>query len=430
MTDVCRKRIVRVIAIDEVKGLRTGRKGSSINHKKVDWDPCVMLLIMASLFMPSEFAVLPGVAMVVRVCASAQLRTRMMQVPYVKCLMLFCISLMTVTVMNGDLASIGVGVCLCLAMLAAVYLRVCIDRPMLLRMLEFCCYGAIFCLLIAVVQECTFGTSEGYRCTSVFANPNYYAMMMEFTVLAAMYLWMRRGNKPWLYALAIVACLLGLLLSNSRTAMVAAVASALVLTLLLRNTKAFLIGLSVCVIAGVGMLMVPGALRLTGMQAELHTRTLLWKVALEGFLQSPLVGQGAWAFARVAAASPVIVEVHAHNLLFELLLSSGVLGVSMIGLYFYHNHKSAYQLYKAKKDDGLMALLVSVTMALGLHGLMDVTIFAPQAALFFMMICSVSGLAERQKAPVHVRVLTPVPMPSWVGPHLRDSISTRQKEHA
>ena len=61
---MCRKRIVRVIAIDEVKGLRTGRKGSSINHKKVDWDPCVMLLIMASLFMPSEFAVLPGVAMV------------------------------------------------------------------------------------------------------------------------------------------------------------------------------------------------------------------------------------------------------------------------------------------------------------------------------------------------------------------------------
>lgn len=402
----------------------------SINHKEVDWDQCVMLLIMASLFLPSEFAVLPGMAIMVRVCASAQLRAHMMQVPFVKCLMLFCISLMTVTVMNGNLISIGVGASLCLAMLAAVYLRVCIDQPMLYRMLEFCCYGALFCLLIAVVQECTFGTSEGYRCTSVFANPNYYAMMMEFTVLAAMYLWMRRGNKPWLYALAILACLLGLFLSNSRTAMVAAVASALILTLLLRNTKAFLIGLSVCVVTGVAMLMVPGALRLTGMESELHTRTQLWKVALEGFLQSPLVGQGAWAFSHAAAVSPVIVEVHAHNLFLELLLSSGLLGVGMLGLYFYHNHKSAYQLYKAKKDDGLMALLASITMALGLHSLMDVTIFAPQAALFFMMVCSVSGLAERQKAPVRVPALTTVPMPSWAGSRLRNGISTRQRERA
>ena len=389
-----------------------------------------MLLIMASLFLPSEFAVLPGAAMMMRVCQSAQLRARMMQVPFVKCLMLFCISLMTVTVMNGDLVSIGVGASLCLAMLAAVYLRVCIQRTMLYRMLEFCCYGAIYSLLIAVVQACTFGTSEGYRCTSVFANPNYYAMMMEFTVLAAMYLWMRRGDKPWLYAMAILACLLGLFLSNSRTAMVAAVASALILTLLLRNTKAFLIGMSVCIVVGVAILMVPGALRLTGMETELHTRTQLWKMALEGFLQSPLVGQGAWAFSRVAAASPVIVEVHAHNLLLELLLSSGLMGVAMLGLYFYHNHKSAYQLYRAKKDEGLMALLVSVTMALGLHSLMDVTIFAPQAALFFMMVCSVSGLAERQKAPARVPALTPVPLPAWIGPHLRDGLANRQKERA
>ena len=77
-------------------------------------------------------------------------------------------------------------------------------------------------------------------------------------------------------------------------------------------------------------------IRLEGVSvsADLQHRIMIWKAAIKGFLQSPVFGQGAWMFEKVCTPLYAgLYEVHAHNLFFEILLMSGVVGTSLIGGY-------------------------------------------------------------------------------------------------
>ena len=73
-----------------------------------------------------------------------------------------------------------------------------------------------------------------------------------------------------------------------------------------------------------------------------------------------------------------------------------------------------------------MALVYGVTMALMLHGLFDVTIFIPQTAFLLLMICSVSGLLEREAEQVQAQVVpTHVHVP-WLVPPVKPRSASAQ----
>ena len=378
-------------------------------------DGIVIATITASLFLPIYMCAIPVVCFLIRVLSDRALMRKMAQVPYVGFLAAFCVLTLAVSVANGRVESIAVAGALTAAMAVAVYLRVVMTKDLLFGVLHACCWGALLTLAVALVQLVLYADVAGYRCMSVYSNPNYYAMMMEFIALIALYLWVSGQPQRLLYAAALLACLVGLYLSNSRAAMVTAIASALILVLLMRRTKAFLYCMVGCAILGAIMLAFPELFRLNTNDQSMDVRQLIWKTGIEGFVKSPVIGYGAWSYGHIAAqVSFGFPEVHAHNLLLELLLTSGLLGTALLATYFVGNHVAVYKLHRKEKDHDLMALVYGITMALMLHGLFDVTIFIPQTAFLLLMVCSVSGLLERevqqvQAVPVHVHVPWLVP---------------------
>ncbi len=357
----------------------------------------VVRLFAACTCLPPYCAVVPGLCMIWCIMTDGNTRRRMWSVPFVKSLTGFVAVLLLSTLRYGDAKSMLTCAGVSAAMVVMVYLRAVITRKGIRFFLNIAMMGSIANAVIATVQALVFDTAGGYRATGLFYNPNYFAMMSGFVLVLALYLWFSRMSNKLLIIAAITGAFVGLVLSNSRTGLFCALFGALLLILWMKTRRgALYFALSFGAITAV-LICFPQLLRLDELGTSFGTRTELWHIAMEGIKQRPLLGQGAWSFVRIAHGTAPMGEIHAHNLLLELILSSGILGTALLGLYLFGNLRGLVRVRRREQDAGLSsAALVLFCMVL-LHGLFDVTVFAPQNAVALMLMLAVAGLVKEQR---------------------------------
>lgn len=83
---------------------------------------------------------------------------------------------------------------------------------------------------------------------------------------------------------------------------------------------------------------------------------------------------------------------HAHNVILDPILSHGVIGVLIMGVYFGSNLKEIYRLFVRRIDLRLCSLIVACILTVLIHGMLDYTVYWVQTGLLFLLILSSSSI--------------------------------------
>jgi O-antigen ligase len=170
-------------------------------------------------------------------------------------------------------------------------------------------------------------------------DPNDLGITLAIALTFALYLSIRmRGLAVWLVRLAAVLIVAAVLLTASRTALVASLVNVVFVALAWRHTtilqKASSIALLLLLIVG-ALWLAPLATRRRlatlpheATEGTLHDRTRIWKAGLQLFKRHELLGIGLGAYPK--AAYPALrIHYNAHNTFFSVLVETGVAGFAL-----------------------------------------------------------------------------------------------------
>ncbi len=114
-------------------------------------------------------------------------------------------------------------------------------------------------------------------------------------------------------------------------------------------------------------------------------RSELWRLSLEYFKGSPIVGEGFW---RAYAYSPKDgvstsgnpMQGLLHNFIFQAIGSGGIIGILLVGAFSYFTLKLFLEKYDGKVE--CLCFLISYTVI----SLLDTTYFIPYTVMFFVLV--------------------------------------------
>jgi O-antigen ligase len=268
---------------------------------------------------------------------------------------------------------------------------------------------------------------DGQRFTGVGFNADLAGLLLALGLPIAWHLLMHCRGLVWLAALAyLVTAPVGLLLTATRGAFVAALAalSIIPLTLPRQSLRSYALA---------GVLLVLGALSATLVvpqynwerilstgseiteRGSMSGRREIWNAGLQAFPTRPLLGAGAGAYG--AAVDPYIrnvgarAGVGAHNVAIGLLVEEGIVGLILFAGIF---GACAWTIFHTPPPNGaLCGVLLLTWLVGGLSG-------SPEALKFtwvlFGLVSAQSGLARTvtdvsTDGTVHVRASAAMPAP-------------------
>ncbi|HEX6291487.1 MAG TPA: O-antigen ligase family protein [Herpetosiphonaceae bacterium] len=270
------------------------------------------------------------------------------------------------------------------------------------------------------------------RISSVYCHPNNLALALDrvWPVWAALALpgialhgrWLRiLDRRAWLLGGALL-CLAALGATFSKGAFLGTFVALLLLGLLLwrRGHALGVLLLAVASLGAAGVLLLGLALgieRLNPLGGSSGARVELWTSALRMARDRPLTGVGLDQFyhyrtapefgARyidpAARATNEQYASHPHNLLLDLLVRTGPLGLIAMAWLVIHFFRQGRWLIALPGDDGALMLGLIAAMGAALtHGLVDNFYFVPDLALsFWLMLGLADTLTAHRSAPPH-----------------------------
>ena len=291
---------------------------------------------------------------------------------------------------------IPLGLLLLLA-LVALYVRSIMTRPLLKRVIRTACVASILCLPVAIVQLALSG-DPSFRAPATFENPNYYAAILEFVFLVCVNQLMMPGSRgeKLLYSMTLAANLVSLYICNCRSSRMVVMIVTPVLLLIHRRYRWAAVDLVASLAVMLLLKVEPGLFqRMEESGHDFLVRQSIWENALKGFLETPLLGRGPLGYIELARTQGLTFRVHAHNVALDLLLNYGLMGASLLAVYFSGVGKTLWMLLKTKADNHLCAMALGLVAAVAVHGVADVTIFSLQVGLLFALLIGCTGVYER-----------------------------------
>lgn len=233
------------------------------------------------------------------------------------------------------------------------------------------------------------------RVNSVFFNANYYAMMIEFFVCITFYKILKiknikiEFNKFIYYCCVILLNLFLLVLTACRTAWPALAGGILIMLIIDKHYKTCSCIFGVVLMACIYFLFNPAKFpRVDNIIAYFMTRQDIWSVAIANIKSHPLFGEGPMTYMHIYKAYHGHPTEHAHSIYLDPLLCFGVVGIMSIAPFIFENIKRLYRLWKSKIDKTLVALVVSFTVMIFIHGMLDYTIFFVQTGFLYLLVAS------------------------------------------
>ena len=233
------------------------------------------------------------------------------------------------------------------------------------------------------------------RINSVFFNANYYAMMIEFFVCLTFYKILKIKDiklewKKFIYYVAVIGLnLFVLLLTACRTAWPALAGGILIMLIVDKHHKTCACILALVIVACIYFLLNPSKFpRVDNIVAYFMTRAGIWEVAIQNIITHPLFGEGPMTYMHIYPLYHGHPTEHAHSIYLDPLLCFGIVGLLTIAPYIYSNIQRLYRLWKLKVDKTLVALIVSFTVMIFIHGILDYTIFFVQTGFLYLLIAS------------------------------------------
>lgn len=249
------------------------------------------------------------------------------------------------------------------------------------------CFQYVLSYFIEPNAITSFTGLDNHRAIGTFLNANYYAIMIQFFVLLAIYMLLIGTTQKRMYYLFIIGInLLALLLTGSRAGLGAVLIGATVLILLVvpRFIGPFLVfvGSSLTLIT----LFVPELLvRFGSIAAGFLNRNEILFIGLARFLRNPFFGEGLFTISNVL--HPLVRKIktiHSHNLFLEPFINFGLIPLIL----FFPAYKIFRRdLFVIKNQGGSFYKLTLAFMVMILvHGTVDLPFFFPPFLILLVIL--------------------------------------------
>lgn len=219
--------------------------------------------------------------------------------------------------------------------------------------------------------------SPRFRISTAFYNANIYATYLELILAACAYRFFSRP-RLWLIPIAILNVLM-VYLTGCRAAFIP-LALVLVVMLAFSNYRKILWGLiPLGMLGGYIVLSHPHLSSRLSDFSTIESRFKIWKTALKMIKDHWLFGGGFQAYGHWVQSYHGHRAPHAHNLYLDLILSTGLVGLSLIVWQMRRLWSDWKNWFKENKL--YFALILSILCIILVHGLVDVTFNYPTTAI-------------------------------------------------
>lgn len=222
-----------------------------------------------------------------------------------------------------------------------------------------------------------------YRAYSTFDNPNFYAFVLLVVMCVVFYqLQVNFKKRHYImiafYGFAMIINAYAMLLTETRSVLVASVAALITLVLVQQKWQMlkFLIMIG-CLLLSYIILNPDIIPRLLDISSHMGIRTEIWANAIAEISKNPYLGEGFMTYALLFDTT------HAHNIYIESMLSFGVIGSVMIVIY------SIRYLFGVLTSESsrYFPFVLSLLIALMAFGVLDFPFYYLQTScLFFLML--------------------------------------------
>lgn len=246
-----------------------------------------------------------------------------------------------------------------------------------------------------------------HRVFSSFGNPNMAGAWFGNIILMIFYLKCinKRKKDSIMYNFSIILIIVALLLTESTGAFIALVGS-IFIYYILKEKKDIRGLIAICITVGVSsmfLFIIQNKIANTTPIGELiisfNSRYRIWIGAISMILKKPITGWGMLGMMQqgsnfVYSDDPSLHNkiinflIHPHNLWLTFLVALGVVGL-LIYLYIKFNlYKDMVSLYKQRNK--MLPLIASINTMIIIQGIVDCTLYAPQLAIIFIFIGTVT----------------------------------------
>ncbi|WP_283607402.1 O-antigen ligase family protein [Faecalispora anaeroviscerum] len=274
------------------------------------------------------------------------------------------------------------------------YIRSFMTKQLYDQAMDTACLSSVACAAVAIFQKIsTYATNPSFRPISTFINANYYATIIEFVVLIAIYRMITNAQNRRFYMIVIASNLVGLYLSASMSAIFSLGLAVLVFLFLKGKRKmATMIALGGMLLVVFGLILPELFPRIEFIDQSWDQRVNIWTTSIKGIQHHPFFGEGAAAYRLACEEYFGYKTYHAHNLYLDTLLNFGLVGATVITGYVYVQARIVLARFRGRICGNMNVLLAACSCAVLVHGFTDVTIFWGQTAMLFLLIFSSTGI--------------------------------------
>ncbi|HAH78025.1 MAG TPA: O-antigen ligase [Ruminococcaceae bacterium] len=378
-----------------------------------DWNRVAVVALTVSIFLP--FYICIGVVCYLALMTMVQYRLRLkaFSAPYTKLLFAFLAAAFFVAAVYNNYQGMAYSILIYAVVTCGLYLRSVMTRQLFNQAMDTACVCSIWCVLIALCQKAYFfAAAPDYRPVSVFTNTNFYGMVLEFVIIIALYRAFTNPEHLAFYGAVLGLNFIGLYLTGSYSSFAAMLCAVLVMLGYKRKTKltaAFLLGtaayLALCVLVPSFAPRGAGSLETTFAQ-----RVSIWETSLRGIEEHPLFGMGASAYQMIYEQFGGYKTYHCHNLLLDILLNFGVVGLAVLCIYGIALVRLLILRFRNNVCTDMNVLAAAAMAAVLVHGMTDVTILWAQTAALFFLILSSFGIGS---AFLEENIMLPNPLAEY-----------------
>lgn len=284
------------------------------------------------------------------------------------------------------------------------YIKTIINKNQIDLIMEILSKGSILVFAYTIIGEIinrfviSFGITNYSRI--LFLNENYAATVYTFIALISIYLFDKKNEKKYIFIILMNLYLI--YQSYSRGALIAVVFGIALYMLIANRRKVIKYRyyiLNFAILCFIYLLLstfkiVPG-IKLGVVYKYLTYRVGIWQTAYLAFLQYPIFGYGQFSHLTYCNVYGTMCIIHAHNIYLELLVTYGIVGVSIIGYLSVKKIQNIIQIIKI--DKRLFSLVLCCLVATLLHGLVDYQIFWIQPGLLFVFLVVIPEILLKEQ---------------------------------
>ena len=226
------------------------------------------------------------------------------------------------------------------------------------------------------------------RAEATFFNANYYGLYCLVVVVMLLYLIMKVKVRKMriLYYLLLLINIIAIILTASRWMWPSVLFVVGVFFLMLNLSWIKYIGGLLLLVIGV-LFAKPNLLpRVESLAYAFEDRWSLWSTGWSLFMWRPWFGTGPMTYMSYYYLFSDNGNMHAHNILVDILANYGVVGALLLCLVIYKGVKPYFSLIHNHQCRLEIVFLIAVALAILFHGIMDVAVFWVQTGYVVLML--------------------------------------------